>query len=82
MGAIPDREGGSFLTQRSDQRNGRFQEGFYTKIQVDQSGGAGHPDHVEFLAQRILYVVNLLAGASMKLEFQKTILNTYLEKGH
>ena len=25
MGAISDREGGSFLTQRSDQRRGQFQ---------------------------------------------------------
>jgi hypothetical protein len=26
MGAISDREGGSFLTQRSDQRRGQFQQ--------------------------------------------------------
>jgi hypothetical protein len=29
MGTIPDREGGSFLTQRSDQRRGQFQEGVF-----------------------------------------------------
>src|SRR4030067_1459196 len=42
MGALPDREGGSFLTQRSDQRRGQFQEGSCTKRRVDRSLGAGH----------------------------------------
>ncbi len=51
MGAIPYREGGSFLTQRLDQRRGQYHKASYTKIPVDRSRGAGHdPFAVQKLA--------------------------------
>ena len=42
MGAISDREGGSFLTILLDQRRGQSHRGVGHKMRMDLSQGAGH----------------------------------------